>query len=126
MPIQEAENDLCSICMVEITEDAEGPDERAQFLACGHRFHVICIKTYTRVAGTTIDDTGCPNCSLNASDIQNRADSLMADARGPYDGDPLCGPIDAENSNQRAFLWKLEKLERANGKVTETWSWKPA
>ena len=139
MPIQEAENDLCSICMVEITEDAEGPDERAQFLACGHRFHAICIKTYARVAGTTIDDIGCPNCSLNASDIQNRADSLMADAPGPYDGDPLWMPIDAQDAedaeswmteyieyfNQRAFLWKLEKLEIANGKVTETWSWKP-
>ena len=88
MPIPETpDNDLCSICRAEITEDAEDPDERAQFLACGHRFHAICIKTYARVAGTTIHDIGCPNCSLNASDIQNRADSLMADAPGPYDGD---------------------------------------
>ena len=108
MPIQEAENDLCSICMVEITEDAEGPDERAQFLACGHRFHAICIKTYARVAGTTIHDIGCPNCSLNASDIQNRLDYLMA------------------VKETWSFLWKLEKLEFANGKVKETWSWKPA
>ena len=140
MPIQEAENDLCSICRAEITEDAEDTEERAQFLACGHCFHEICIQTYAKVVGTTIDDIGCPNCSLNALDIQNRADSLMADAPGPYDGDPLCGPIDAQDAedaeswmteyieyfNQRAYLWKLEKLEIANGKVTETWSWKPA
>ena len=47
---------MCSICMVEITEDAEDPDERAQFLACGHCFHEICIKTYAKKLEKKLSD----------------------------------------------------------------------
>ena len=99
MPVPETpDNDVCAICRAEITQDAEDPDERPQFLACGHRFHAICIKAYVGSAGTTIEDIECPNCTLTASDMKDREDSLMADAPGPYDGDPLCGPIDAQDA----------------------------
>ena len=97
MPVPETpENDVCAICRAEITQDAEDPDERPQFLACGHRFHVICIKTYARVAGTTIHDIGCPNCSLNESDINSRADALMSETPGPV---ILDGPNSAEGAD---------------------------
>ena len=140
MPVPEIpDNDVCAICRAEITQDAEDPDERPQFLARGHSFHAICIKAYVGSAGTTIEDIECPNCTLTASDMKDREDSLMADAPGPYDGDPLWMPIDAQDAedaeswmteyieyfNQRAYLWKLDNIVCEHGKVTETWSWKP-
>ena len=65
MPIQEAENDLCSICRAEITEDAEDGGFWVEITEndlcticsiCGHCFHEICIKTYAKQLEKKLSD----------------------------------------------------------------------
>ena len=85
-----AGNAACAICQEDFSEDPASP---TRFMACGHKYHQVCIDTLCNASMLDEDQLRCPLCQNSASEIREKADALLTASEIREEADALLGDV---------------------------------